>query len=417
MVGLFSYTQVRVLGTFAISEFLIIIMTIYLLLKNPRPFQAMFQNKRMIMLLVLCFLWICSTFFSDQINDTDVIGSLKGVGGIIPLFLCFIFFHWLLYDDLSFMNFFLWGVAISFVISLFIFVPSALQDTVGDSALTENESLFSRLIAGGLGRFVTAYSFSGFSLHPFVVILLRFAVSFYSLLQGSRSAFLLGVIGCLVLLYFVKYVKKEFLPQLVRYKIKRMLPLFLVLIVVGGITAKNIYEYAAINGYMGEANKMKYERQSSSKLGLLSGRGEFVAASLAISDAPWLGHGSYAIDEEGYGLEAAELTGDNVDLAYEKDGERYIPTHSHFTGAWVQSGIFGALFWLYALYLTIIFLLKYSYTYPKYLGYVLPMSFSIIWTIMFSPFQNRVGHGAFFAFIIIVMKQIDFFDKRRKNIE
>jgi hypothetical protein len=407
--GLFSMTQVRFVGTFAISEFLMFVTIVYLILKNPRPFQVMFQNRRMIALLILCFLWMCSAFFSDRINDTDVTDSLKGIGGIVPLFFCFIFFFWLFYDHLSFMHFYLWGAAISFIISLFIFVPSALQDMVEDSSgLMENESLFSRLIAGGFGVCVSAYSFSHFSQHPFTVISLRLVVSFYALLQGSRGPFLLGLIGCLVLFYFVKYARRESLPYQICYKIKKMLPLFMVFVVAGGLIAKSIYEFAAKNGYMGEANKQKYEMQSASKIGLLSGRSEFISASLAIADAPWFGHGSYVLDEEGYAVEAAEITGDAmIDFVIDKKGEMQIPAHSHLTGAWVWHGILGAVFWMYALYLIFLFLYRYIYTYPRFMGYLFSACFGMIWTILFSPYSGRPMLGAFFTFIIIMMDQID----------
>lgn len=369
----------------------------------------MFHNKRMLVLLTLCFLWICSTFFSDRINDTDMTNSLKGIGGIIPLFFSFIFFYWLLRDRLDLMYLFLWGAAISFVVSLFVFVPSNLEDRITQEGgtLMDTGSLWPRLVAGAIGGFVTVFSFRFYPKHPYLICVVRLINSFYNLLKGSRGSFMLGLTNTLLLLLFARYSKMDHLTPRLVSNVKRKIPAAIIILIIGVFVARHIYSYAAEHGYMGEEQRTKYEKQSSSKLGLLSGRGEFVAASLAIADAPWLGHGSYAMDEEGYAYEAAELTGDDIDAAYAKKGETYIPTHSHLTGAWVQSGIFGALFWLYALYLTLTFLLKYSYIYPKYLGYILPMSISIIWTILFSPFQNRLMLGAFFAFIIIMMDQID----------
>lgn len=351
---------------------------------------------------------MCSAFFSDRINGTEVNDSLKGIGGIIPLFFCFIFFFWLFYSNLSYMNFFLWGAAVSYMLSLFIFVPPSLQDMADGENLREAETLFSQLISGGVGRFVGAYSFSGFSQHPLVIIFLKLGVAFYALFQGSRGSFLLGIVGCFVLIYFVKYAKSKYLPDWIQCKIKKRLPLFIMSIVIGGILAKNIYEFTAKNGYLGEANKVKYERQSSSKIGLLSGRGEFVSAFLAISDKPWLGHGSYAIDEEGYAVEAAVLTNEEeLDFIINKKGERQIPAHSHLTFAWIWHGIIGGVFWMYTLYLIFLFLYKYIYVYPRYIGYLLPACLGIMWQILFSPFQGRPMLGAFFAFIIVMMNQID----------
>lgn len=415
-IGLFSYTQVRVVGTFAISEIIIFIFTIYFLLTNPIPIQRMFKSKRMLSLLILCILWILSIFFSDQINESVTLMSIKGIGAVIPLFFIFIFFYWLLYDNLSVMQFFLWGTAISFFISLFIFTNTALQyvvDSSGAESLSET-SIFDRLIVGVWGRLISAFSFQYFSTHPVFVIILQAFAAFYALFEGSRAPFLVGIITVLILIYFKKYSKANVLNIKIISFIRRRIPFLITLIVIGFFLAMNIYSFVAERGYLGEANMRKYERQSKSKLGLLSGRGEFVSAYLAISDAPILGHGSYAKDEDGYAVAAAQITGDTEYLDYLIDnvGEEYIPTHSHLSGAWVQNGVLGAVFWIYCLFILIKYLLRYIYIIPKWIAYTLPAVFSMIWQILFSPFAYRVTTGFFLVFIILMMDQID---KSKKN--
>jgi hypothetical protein len=114
------------------------------------------------------------------------------------------------------------------------------------------------------------------------------------------------------------------------------------------------------------------------------------------------------MDEEGYALEAAEITGNVlIDKIANKIGEKQIPSHSHLFQAWVWHGVLGAVFWLYALYLIFLFLYKYVYIYPRFMGYLFPACMAMIWRIMFSPYQGRPMLGAFFAFIIIMMEQID----------
>ena len=405
VIGLFSFTQIRIVGTFAISEFIFFLGILFLLIKNPLPFRAMFKSRRMLALLALCFLWICSTFFSDQINNTSVIDSLKGIGGVIPLFFALIFLYWVFYGDLSRMKFFLWGSAISFVVSLFIFTSPALQSRVGDGALYESETLFNRLVAGGLGRFVTAYSFDYFISHPYIVVLLKLVMSFYELFQESRSPFLMGLINVFILFFFIRYRKYHVLPYRMRLKMRKNIPFFILVIFIGGVLAKNIYSYTAEIGFLGEESKRKYEQQNSSKLGLLSGRGEFVSAYLAIRDAPWFGHGSYAVDKEGYAFEAAIITSDKEFFVEEELA--YIPTHSHLTGAWVQNGILGAVFWLYVLFLIFDYLYKYIYVFPAYFAYTFPASIGMIWNVLFSPFSGRPILGAYLVFIILMMEQID----------
>lgn len=411
IVGLLSATQVQIIGTFALGEFVMFLGLVYLFFKNPYTFRTFSQSKRMITLLTLCFLWICAIFFSDQINETGLTESLKGIGGVIPLFFSLLFFYWLLFDNLSLMYFFVFGYAISVVISMFIFVPSALESMMvktGADSLMEVGSLWSRLVAAIISGFVLVFSFKFYPKHPYLVSLLQFANAFYALLQGSRGVFLLGLVGTFLLFHFAKYSRFDYLnPKTVSF-IRKRTPLLVIIILLGGFVAKNIYSFVAEKGYMGEIEKIKYEKQSSSNIGLLSGRSEFVSVYLAVSDAPWLGHGSYALDEEGYAIEAAELTGDTeyIDRLVRRKGELLIPSHSHLMTSWVYHGVLGAVFWFYALYLIIRYLLRYIYIYPKYLGY-LPASLGMVWNILFSPFQNRLGLGAFFAFIIIMMDQID----------
>lgn len=411
IIGLFTATQVRILGTLSLSEFMIFFFLIYIIIVNPKAFGQIFKSKRMRTLLILCFLWICSIFFSDQINPTSLVDSLKGLGGVIPLFLGFLFFYWLFYEDLSHLGFFLWGYGFSYIISLFIFTPSAVSDRsdLAGVELYETGDYFSRLIVGGVGRFLTASEFQFFSNHPYFIVFLHLIFSFYALFEGSRSPFLMGIISTILFCFFVKFSKLNFLNVKTTLYIKRKIPLFIVFILIGGFISGKIYSYAAENGYLGEANKRKYETQSQSKLGLLSGRGEFVSAYLAIKDSPLLGHGSYAKDKEGYAIEAARITGDDqfLEQLYEAKGDEYIPTHSHITGAWVQNGILGAIFWCYALFLVVVYVFKYFYIYPKWVAYSINASLSMIWQILFSPFSNRPYLAAFFVFIILMMDQID----------
>jgi len=416
IVGLFSLTQVRLVGMFAISEFILLATIVYILSNNPLLFRAAFQNKQMNTLLCLCLFWIFSTVISDLINNTSIIDLFKGLGGSVLLFFSLIFFYWLFSQQLDLMYLFLWGVAISMVLSFFIFIPAALEARIveGGSSLMDTGGLWNRLLARAVRAFVFAFSFRYYSKYPYLVCIIFFLNLFNGLLAGSRGSFLVGFLSVLLIIFFARYAKIDYLMPRTIFYVKKKMPLIILILIIGFFAVKNIYSFAAEQGYMGEASKRKYEKQTNSKLGLLSGRGSFVAAFLAISDKPLFGHGSFAKDTEGYALQAAELVGDSEDInrAYKWRGQRYIPSHSHLTGAWVQNGVLGALFWIYALFLIFRFLLKYAYIYPKFFGYIIPASFSTVWSIFFSGFWNRIGLGAFFAFIIIMMEQID----RKKDL-
>ena len=86
---------------------------------------------------------------------------------------------------------------------------------------------------------------------------------------------------------------------------------------------------------------------------LVGGRPETLVAIQAIRDSPILGHGSYPVDPKYLALKSRiqyehgySDSDDPEDIV-----DPVIPTHSHLTMAWVESGILGAfvgsmfLFW------------------------------------------------------------------------
>ena len=135
---------------------------------------------------------------------------------------------------------------------------------------------------------------------------------------------------------------------------KRLTPAFLIAVsvaaVLGGGAVLSLYSYAASSGMLGVAAKDKYDVQVSGDLGiLLGGRNESLATSQAIVDSPIIGHGSWARDVRYVELMVSRLE----EAGYEVQGAAFtsdvIPTHSHLAGAWVEAGILGAVFWLWAL--------------------------------------------------------------------
>ncbi|WP_147319829.1 hypothetical protein [Chitinophaga silvisoli] len=82
------------------------------------------------------------------------------------------------------------------------------------------------------------------------------------------------------------------------------------------------------------------------------GRGEFFVAIEAVKDAPWLGHGSWAVDENNHyrSLMFKDLDKDKSRLlALNNSG--VIPSHSILLGSWVYGGIIaaGCMFFIFFL--------------------------------------------------------------------
>lgn len=168
-------------------------------------------------------------------------------------------------------------------------------------------------------------------------------------------------------------------------RVRQML-LIGILLAIAGVGLFQMYDYSARSGLLGQDAKEKYEAQVSGEYGLLlGGRSEVLVSSRAILDSPFLGHGSWAKDEK-YSSLLTELKRQAGYVAGEEDEEGLIPTHSHLLGAWVEAGLFGAIFWAWVLSLPVRVLLK-----PlREMDYLTPLmsfvAFLLVWDILFSPY-------------------------------
>ena len=157
---------------------------------------------------------------------------------------------------------------------------------------------------------------------------------------------------------------------------------------LGGWGTFQLYQYSAQVGWLGQAALQKYDTQAAGQYGLLiGGRSEILISSRAILDSPLLGHGSWAKDCR-YTSLYSEL---RQQLGYypgEENEDCLIPAHSHLLGAWVQAGILGALFWLWALTLPVRALVELLGGHERLAPLVAFVAFFLLWDIFFSPFAG-----------------------------
>jgi hypothetical protein len=122
-------------------------------------------------------------------------------------------------------------------------------------------------------------------------------------------------------------------------------------------------------------------------------------------DAPILGHGSWAKDFK-YAEMLTDLQtqmGIQTDLEdVEEQGKGSIPTHSHLMGAWVQAGIFGAIFWVYVFWIAIKGLLRISVARPPLAPFYATMLAGLFWDIAFSPFASTRRMTESLLIVIVV---------------
>ncbi|MFH6769532.1 hypothetical protein V8G56_12345 [Gaetbulibacter aquiaggeris] len=417
--GLGATITIRIVGIFAISDAIAILFLPFIFGK-----KRMFADKHFRNVIILLLLWMFSAIISDFYNDTEQIDSLKGVFGIIPFFACLVFAYWLLKNNFRLMEPFLWGYAISFTVSAGFGLDAFYQEQIARKGMESISSLgyYNKIIIWIISSFISgAFAISYFKKYPYLVTLVLFVFSFITLLEGSRSTFLIFFIASLTLFYILKITKE--LPWngfLWQERLGRKIPKFILFASVLVFAGKNIYEYGVTKGYMGDDELQKYKMQAISKIGLLSGRGEFVSAVLAIKDAPILGHGSYAKDKNKYGYSAAVLTGQDdfsINWNFTRGDDIQIPSHSHLWSAWVFNGVMGAVFWFYILFgILLKFIRKRLFSYPKYLAYVLLGIFSLGWNILFSPFSQKPMLAMAIVFFIMLLRKESIILERIKKI-
>jgi hypothetical protein len=205
------------------------------------------------------------------------------------------------------------------------------------------------------------------------------AISAINLAAGSRS---LGAICAVAAIYSYLQLSSKLADSRLR-KRRTVLTVASLAAGVWGISA--IYAHGVQSGWFGEAEQEKYEMQSGGSGGiLLGGRSDFLASSVAIIDSPLLGHGSWAKDPIYKAImlaSMAELGYENLE-GYEDD---LIPSHSYLFGAWVESGIVGAVFWFWVLWFAARTLIRASGREPL-LPFFAFIGMLLMWNVLFSPY-------------------------------
>jgi hypothetical protein len=155
--------------------------------------------------------------------------------------------------------------------------------------------------------------------------------------------------------------------------------------------ANQLIKYAASRGFYEESTQAKFQQQANGKLGVLfGGRPETLVAIQAIRDRPIVGHGSFPADYHYIELmqQLQYENGYSESDTPEELNYPVIPTHSHLTMAWVESGILGGLLWIYILVLTLRALFRVAVTRPNLSPLYSYLLVNFVWDILYSPFGS-----------------------------
>lgn len=178
-----------------------------------------------------------------------------------------------------------------------------------------------------------------------------------------------------------------------------------VAVVVGVISVFLVYRYAAGSGVLGRGAQQEYEQQSAGKYGLLiGGRSELLVSARAIMDSPLLGYGSWAHSCR-YANLLLSLKGQLGYVPMDDDTGCLIPSHSYLFGQWVQAGVLGALFWLWAFTLPARLLTRAYFESERLAPLIAFVSIFLMWNILFSPFNGEQRYITMF-FVVVIMSYL-----------
>ena len=412
LIGVFSMTQVRIVGKIGISEFFMVLASPFVFIQNLQ----LFRRDKTLLFFVLIILWIAGAFLADKVNGTSFAYAIRGESAPIVIFGVSVCLYTLLRKNIYDLRWLLVGIAISSIVSIFVFQRGVAGDLAaeGHAAAAVERVVGYKLFWVGMASTWLSLPVSAWYLSmPLAYSLVAmFVVSVFSLFTGGRSSFLVAMLsGFLIFLGKKKISSMRFL--------KKHFIVVMLLLGCVGLVAKGVYKFAVTHGYLGEDEMGKYEsqtRKSNSLVGMLvAGRAEVFIGLYAALHHPILGHGSWAVDNYGYCLDFAAKYGDEKDViqmqSEMKRGVMIIPGHSHIAVYWLWHGVFALLFWLYTGCLVAGTLIKRMSTVPWFFGYFAVTIPSWFWDYFFSPMGLRVSEATLFVMCLLIRKIAS--DKRR----
>ena len=396
LLGLGNYLQV--VASLSITELLVLVSAPFVFFKTRNEMK----RDGVMPFFWLSLMVIVGCIIASIANKTELPAVIRGMAVTCLVSCSIIVSHYLLRRDPGGFKWFMIGGAISMTLSTFIFKQSVEVTMLGAS---------SEEIMGGtlfwikrLGGFITIPT-RGWYLHmPWIVNVttpLFMAIFSISTSVSGRGSALRSVAFVALVLIGGKTRKSM-------SRISRHFVLMCVVGICGALSMYVLYKTAAKSNWLGDAARVKYERQTHGGQGgigrlILGGRGESFIGMLACRDKPIVGLGPWAVDRDGYVEEFIERFGTYEDvLNLQRSrmnaarsgvsfGGGIIPCHAYITQFWLWYGIFGLLFWVYVIFVLLRFLKQDVSVVPQWFAWLVCAVPSMFWDIFFNPFSERFG--------------------------
>jgi O-antigen ligase len=365
------------IGDLYLAQILIILISIYFLFKNSDHLKLFSYEKKILFLIIL---WVFNQIISDLVNQISFNNSARGTAKIIITYLSFYsFFKLAKLPNISIVKILLWICLINI---LYLFSGYNNYNFITGWKFSGGVSISISLII-----FFNLY-YKKYLTNNFLLILI-FGIGILSLFFETRYLFLFN---SLLVFYIILFEK---------FRINGIIPIVLSSLIFYFFMT-NIYEiiiaYELLPGAL-----LEKQLSQNSELGiLLGGRGEIFSSYMAISDAPIIGHGSWAENcDYIYSIYDHKIQfNPNIKLDITRC---LIKSHSVILGSWVNSGIFGFLFWFYIIITMFKKLIKIIRTRDNSIALFLYLFISLFWDIIFSPYGGIRMVYAPLCIVIVLM--------------
>ena len=408
IIGVFSSTQIQLIGSIAIAEIYIFLAApIFLVSDFPEIRKYGFGTA-----LGLMFMALIGVCLSSLYNHSPFYAFSRGFAHYYGLIASFLVAQHFIRRDISSYKWLMFGSSISSIITIFAFRRSIETMHAMKRAGTENITV-DDIVSGPLFWIQRLSSFLLLPIQGWYLkmprlysIIMPFALTVFSFVtsESGRSAALCGIGGTFLILLGGKSI-----ATIKKFQKRFILVLFSGMFLVIGF--KIAYSYAATHGLLSEKATAKYELQTKGGTDtlhlLMGGRPETFVGILAAKDSPVFGFGPWAVDDKGYWAEYLSNYGTVDDLrsyyATESFGRVHLlPSHSHIVGSWHACGIMGVFIWIYLIYLCVDCLNRRIYAVPELFGWIAIAAPNFLWHICFSPFVSRISSGFVFAVLLTI---------------
>ncbi len=377
-VGLTASFSVTLIGTIQVSEILMFILLPYLLVTQRHKWMS----PGMKMVYVMMGFWLLGQILTDIYRDTVARNWMRGDARIIFFALNLATLTMLLSKSVRRQALFIGGYGAGSLLAARLQPSSAIGDYPWKFGYAEGTMVLVILLS----------CYFHYKRRYWAAALLLGALVATNLVLNFRSPilFLLVTIALAIPIVPERIGRLRILPEAGTRK--RVFALVCIAFVFMG-SSEWLVKFASRAGLVSADAQEKNMAESESSVGLLlGGRPEIFVSSRAVMESPILGYGSWAQD-----LKYNEMLYD-IDVKYniptdslesiEDAGGQTIPAHSHIMSTWVQSGILGAVFWAYILWLAIRGLLRTALVQPPLSPYYIWLLAGFVWAVLFSPFGN-----------------------------